>query len=149
MIILLDSGPVGLLTYTGTKSSLSNECIGWFQAQSAAGAQFVLPGIVDYEIRRELMRIRKASAIRRLDWLPTIAKLMPVDTDILALAAQLWAMARQAGAPTADDKHLDIDVILAAHARITAERNVGEQVVVATTNVRHLNRFVDARHWGF
>ncbi len=36
-------------------------------------------------------------------------------------------------------------MILAAQARILEED--GDQVVVATTNPRHLSRFVDARPW--
>jgi len=53
-------------------------------------------------------------------------------------AAELWALARNRGTPTADPKELDGDVILAAQA---------EQVraVVATDNVGHLSRFVQAK----
>jgi hypothetical protein len=40
---------------------------------------------------------------------------------------------------------LDADVILAAQALNAME--VGSPIVVATTNVRHLARFVDARPW--
>jgi len=55
-------------------------------------------------------------------------------------AAEFWAQARKAGRATADDKALDGDVILAAQAH-----QVG--AVVATENVGHLSRFVDARNW--
>ncbi|MEG4573384.1 hypothetical protein QUA56_11920 [Microcoleus sp. N3A4] len=47
--------------------------------------------------------------------------------------------------PTADPKELDRDVILAAQCLLVAEG--GEEVVIATTNVGHLSRFVDAREW--
>lgn len=47
--------------------------------------------------------------------------------------------------PTADDHDLEGDVILAAPALILTES--GETVIVATTNLRHLSRFVDARLW--
>ena len=60
-------------------------------------------------------------------------------------AAQLWATSRQAGMPTADLKELDGDVILAAQALLIVES--GEGVVIATTNVGYLSRFVEARHW--
>jgi hypothetical protein len=64
----------------------------------------------------------------------------------MRLAAQIWAEARQRGLPTADDKALDADVILAAQANLAASD--GQSVVVATTNPGHLSRFVtDARTW--
>ena len=114
-----------------------------------AGARIVLPGIIDYEIRRELARMRRTTSLARLDALRDELEFAHVGTETLTRAAELWAAARRVGVQTADDKHLDIDMILAAHALILAEENVGEAVVVATTNVRHLSRFVDARHWGF
>ena len=63
----------------------------------------------------------------------------------MLLAAQLWADARNRGKPTADRNALDGDVILAAQA--IWEVNAGNEVVIATTNVRHLSQFVDAREW--
>ncbi|MCL1463350.1 hypothetical protein [Argonema galeatum] len=59
-------------------------------------------------------------------------------------AAEFWATARRTGMPTADPKALDGDVILAAQATVIA---VNDAVIVATTNVGHLSRFVDAREW--
>ncbi|MEC4818281.1 MAG: hypothetical protein SAK29_34165 [Scytonema sp. PMC 1069.18] len=60
-------------------------------------------------------------------------------------AAEFWAEARRRGIPTADPKALDGDVILAAQATLIKED--GDTVVVATTNVEHLSRFVDALYW--
>ena len=57
----------------------------------------------------------------------------------------MWAESRQAKLPTADPKELDGDVILAAQGLLVGEG--GEEVVIATTNVEHLSRFVDAREW--
>jgi hypothetical protein len=58
-------------------------------------------------------------------------------------AALLWADLRKRGQPIADPKALDADVILAAQAR----RMDAAEVVVATTNVQHLSRLVDAKLW--
>jgi hypothetical protein len=55
-------------------------------------------------------------------------------------ATELWAEARSRGAPTAEAKELDADVILAAQAM-----QVGGSV--ATENVGHLNLFVEAKNW--
>lgn len=149
MIILLDSGPVGLPTHSAPLPLPAQTCTAWVDTLVGSGARVFLPGIIDYEIRRELVRMRKVKSLAKLDALRNEVSFAAVDTETLTRAAGLWAAARRTGAPTADDKHLDIDMILVAHASIIAEENAGESVIVATTNVRHLSRFVDARHWGF
>jgi hypothetical protein len=58
-------------------------------------------------------------------------------------AAEFWARARQKGQPTAGDKTIDGDMILIAQAVTLAVPNL----VIATTNVRHLARFVAAELW--
>lgn len=63
----------------------------------------------------------------------------------MLLAANLWAEARQTGQPTADPKALDGDVILSAQARLLCDETT--TVVVATTNVAHLSRFITALDW--
>jgi hypothetical protein len=61
----------------------------------------------------------------------------------MRLAADLWAQARRRGQPTAGDNTIDADMILAAQAL-----SLGVvPVVVATTNVGHLARFVPAELW--
>ena len=60
-------------------------------------------------------------------------------------AAEFWANARKQGQPTANNQSLDADVILAAQAFMISSQ--GEDAVIATTNVRHLTRFVPAKVW--
>jgi hypothetical protein len=60
-------------------------------------------------------------------------------------AAELWARARNAGKPTADNKSLDGDAILAAQAVLVA--SYGHEVIIATSNTKHLSLFADARDW--
>lgn len=63
----------------------------------------------------------------------------------MRLASPLWADARNRGLPTAGREALVGDVILAAQALVLAEE--GHDVVVATTNTRLLERYVNARVW--
>jgi hypothetical protein len=63
----------------------------------------------------------------------------------LRLAAELWAQSRQAGRPTAESKALDIDVLIAAQALSFGA--AASEVVIATTNPRHLAQFINAKHW--
>jgi predicted nucleic acid-binding protein len=60
-------------------------------------------------------------------------------------AAELWADLRRAGLPTAAPGSLDGDCILAAQALLSA--GPGDVLTVATDNVGHLGRMVDARTW--
>lgn len=104
-----------------------------------------MPEIADYEVRRELLRARKSKGIARLEMLKQAVDYIPLTTTAMLKAAEFWAVARNQGKPTADDKALDGDVILAAQAAILAES--GEEVVIATTNVKHLAMFVKAQLW--
>ncbi len=109
------------------------------------GFEAKVPEIADYEIRRELLRMDKIDSIKRLDALKDVLGYIPITTQMMLVAAEFWAQARKQGKPTADDKALDGDVILAAQAWVIMDR--GQDVVIATTNVGHLSRFVNAKEW--
>ncbi|MGB7158693.1 MAG: hypothetical protein WBD40_11540 [Tepidisphaeraceae bacterium] len=70
---------------------------------------------------------------------------VPITTDAMNLAADLWADARRRGTPTAARDAIDIDVILAAQALSLGLRPIN--FVVATTNMTHLAQFVPAELW--
>lgn len=140
--ILLDSGPLGLVTNPKI-SDQTEACAQWLQALMASGARVIVPEISDYEVRRELLRAQKSHGIKRLDALTNQLPYLPLSTAAMREAAILWARSRQQGRPTADDSALDGDVILAGQA-ITLE---AEDVMIATTNVDHLSRFVAADLW--
>lgn len=144
-IVLLDSGPLGIVTNPKAASPLSQEGKVWLQSLPLKGYIVMLPEIADYEVRRELIRAGRTAGIRRLDQLKSQIPYRPLTTEVMLLAAQLWADARNRGKPTADRNALDGDVIRAAQA--IWEVNAGNEVVIATTNVGHLSQFVDAREW--
>jgi predicted nucleic acid-binding protein len=142
-ILLLDSGPLGLIT----QPQRSHEVIAitdWLKDCLTAGARVVVPAIVYYEIKRELLRARKTVGVARLDAFVKAVpdRYVPLTDDALRLAADLWARSRQAGRPTADATALDIDVLLAAQAL-----RMGGTPIIATTNQKHLSQFISALHW--
>ena len=143
-VVLLDAGPLGLITNPrGARDAL--ECNQWMEMLLANGVQVVIPEIADYEIRRELLRANKTKGLERLNGVKEVIEYIPITTPAMLKAAEFWAQARQQGRPTAADKSLDADVILAAQAFTLEDRE--EDVVIATTNVAHLEQFFVAKHW--
>ena len=143
--MLLDSGSLGIVTNPKAASPLSQEGKVWLQSLPLKGYIVMLPEIADYEVRRELIRVGKTAGIERLDQLKSQIPYRPLTTEVMLLAAQLWADARKRGKARADSNALDGDVILVPQAIL--EVNAGNEVVIATTNVGHLSQFVDASEW--
>ena len=144
MIVLLDAGPLGMIT--NPKSSSENEaCKDWLAELASRGNEIVIPEIADYEVRRELIRAGKDRGLARLDALKAMLGYAAITTPVMLKAAEYWAAARTMGRQSADDSSLDADVILAAQAN--AFSSAGGNAVIATTNVRHLSLFASARIW--
>ncbi len=141
-VVLLDAGPLGLVTNPNS-SPLALECVQWLRTLVLAGSRVIVPEIADYEVRRELLRANKPRGLALLDTLATKAELLPITTLAMREAARLWALARQQGQPTAGDKTIDADMILAGQALMLGVSDF----VIATTNVGHLSRFVPAELW--
>lgn len=133
MIVLLDSGPLGILS--NPKASPQNsECRCWAKRLANKGYGLIVPEIADYEVRRELLRANKQEGIRRLETLKESFRYLPLTTQMMLKAAELWAEARRSGKPTASPDALDGDVILAAQAFLIAEEvDDRTTVVIATT----------------
>ena len=143
-IVLLDSAPLGMVT--NPKQTAENEsCRLWLRNLLSQDVEVIIPEITDYEVRRELLRARKLNGIKRLNALRDALIYLPIDTATMLKAAEFWSQARQMGKPTASNDALDGDVILAAQAALL--HNTNNKVMVATTNVKHLSLFVDAREW--
>ena len=54
-------------------------------------------------------------------------------------AAELWALIRNQGIPTASNDSLDGDVILAAQSVLQLQNF--DEVTIITTNLKHISRF--------
>lgn len=149
MIILLDSGPLGLITHPQGGAE-AQACKAWLQTLTPAGHIALVPEIIDYEHRRELLLANLAQSIMRLDGFKAVGAYLPVSEEAFLQAADFWAAARRQGLPMAERFALDADVILAAQAVTLTPEDWGQSgasVVIATTNVGYLGRFADARLW--
>ncbi len=144
--LVLDSGPLGLLTHP-QRSAEVIAVTEWLSRCLLSGDRVIIPAIVYYELKRELLRANKTFGVARLKAFASMApgRYLPLSDDALRLAAELWATARKQGRPTADAKDLDIDVILAAQALTFGP--APSDVVVATSNAKHLSQFIRAQNW--
>jgi hypothetical protein len=112
----------------------------------------IVPAIICYELRRVLLRANKTFGVSRIDAFvsKTSGRYLPLTDEALRLAAELWATARQQRRSTADAKVLDIDVILVdviLAAQGLSFESAPSDVVVATSNSKHLSQFINARNW--
>ncbi len=138
-VVLLDAGPLGMISHPRA----TVEIVTWLARLVTSNVEVLVPEIADYEIRRELLRVGSTRGIERLNDLKATLGFVPLTSDAMLQAAAFWADARRRGRPTADDVSLDADVILAAQAATIAS----QEVVIASTNPRHLSRFVHAELW--
>ena len=144
-IIVRDTTPLGLASKPRGKPD-GDRCRAWLAGFAAAGARVVVPEIADYEVRRDLIRNNATAGLGRLDRLGRVLEYAVITTAVMREAAEkIWAQARRAGIPTADPKALDGDCILEAQALLAG--GATDDVTVATSNLVHLGRFVDAQLW--
>ena len=150
MIVFIDSGVLGKLCNPNpTEETVAiNE---WLFSLLAKGIFVVSSYICDYEVRRSLIleskRKPNINSIKDLNELQDLITFLPLTNEVMKEAANLWAEARIQGIPTADDNRLDADVIICAQYQLLAEAYPGRYVVIATTNVKHLSRFTEAKEW--
>jgi predicted nucleic acid-binding protein len=148
MVIVLDTFPTSSVCKRPGKAppSVSDQCRQWVNDCETAGHRMLVPAIAYYEVLRELEQRQATSQILRLKaFCLQPQRFIPLTTDHLEAAAQLWGQSRRDGFQTADPHALDGDVILAAQALSLGIASPG--LVVATTNAAHLSRFVSADLW--
>jgi predicted nucleic acid-binding protein len=143
-VIILDAGPLGLVSNPKAKPE-TEQATSWIANLLRQGDVVVIPEVADYEVRRELLRADKQRGIAHLDALAQSLRYDPITKEVMRRAAEIWAQARRQGLGFTDDTRLDADAILLAHAQLLVR--LGDPVIVATGNIRHLSRFADARLW--
>lgn len=150
MIVFLDSGVLGLLSSPYPQGE-ARECGEWLYKLLTRSVYVVSSDICDYEVRRglklALIDRPERSGLQQLDALVNLIDFLPLTRDVMELAADLWARARSEGKATANDKNIDGDMIISAHWSILNDRYPGREVIVVTTNVKHLGYFTNAHTW--
>ena len=144
--ILLDAGPLGLACSRPGTAEV-DKCRAWLAHIETSTADTVIPTIADYEVRRELIRLRATAKLRRLDALRGRFGCVPIELEAFDRAAEFWALIRRGGMPTAGDEALDADALIAGLAATLG--GLSDTVTIATSNVRHFSRFpgVKAELW--
>ena len=142
-IVLLDAGPLSQAIHP--RPEQNRAILRWISEMMMKGVEVSIPSISDYEVRRKLLHLNKTASIERLDLLKRNIGCAEITDDVMIRAAEFWAAARKAGMPTAGDKALDGDVILAAQADILASSGI--ETIIATENVGHLSRYVKSDKW--
>lgn len=134
--VVLDTRPVSQIAHPRKFRDITD----WFGRVVEAGYRVVIPEVVDYEVRRGLLRIPAPRQIERLDDIVEDFHFDPIMQD----AAHVWAEARRRGTPFTADDRLDGDAILIAQVRALGDPGA---LTVITENVAHLRPFVPAMRW--
>ncbi len=143
MIVVLDTGVLGLLAHPQPNREVAN----WVTGLIQRGRKLIVPEVCDYELRREFVRAGLKRSLDVLDQLPVdFCEYLPLTTAAMREAASIWAAARKQGLATAHDASLDADCVLAGQATTLADTEA-RAVVIATTNVAHLARLAPAQSW--
>ena len=70
---------------------------------------------------------------------------LPISTDAMRRAAELWAITRNANLPSAAPHSLDGDAVPAVQALTIGFDQT--EFIVATENIRHISRLVSFNEW--
>jgi hypothetical protein len=78
-LLILDTSVVGAITNPKQTNVIVRDCQIWFRTSLERQSIFVLPEIVDYELRRELLRGKKINGLKQLDELKSVIYYHPID----------------------------------------------------------------------
>ncbi|ACK69768.1 conserved hypothetical protein [Gloeothece citriformis PCC 7424] len=151
MIVILDSSVLGMVINPNIEQI--NQCEEWFYSLLARGITVYSSDICDYEVRRSLIldKINRnkltSKGIEKLNDLRDTITFLPLTSTLMLEAAECWAEVRRQGLPTADEKNIDADMIICAQWRLLKKEYPNRTIIIATTNIRHLNILAEAEKW--
>ena len=152
ILVLLDSGPLGIVTHPRANDEIRKTLKKFSDFTKNKKIQVRIPEICDYEVRRKLIREDFQKSIRVLDQFCHERKqLIPLTSEAMLEAANLWAWTRKKAIPTTNDDKLDGDVILAAQAICIKREKEFDRVIILTGNPKDISRFseygIDTWDW--
>lgn len=150
MIILIDTGIVGLLTQPNSTNE-STQILDWMYNSLAKSVRVLASDICDYEIRRGLIKARLdgrcSDGIEKLDQLREVIEFLPITNRALAHACVYWADAAKKSQLNAPKHDINFDLILCGTWKVLTEDYPGQDIVIATKNLRDFLRFANADLW--
>lgn len=114
-MIILDTGILSILCHRTAHPDVV-AARKWLANLRDQRIEIAVPEIADYELRRSLLRIGSTKSIATLETIEATSTYLPITTEIMRFAANLWAESRRNGLATGPDSSLDGDVILASLA---------------------------------
>jgi predicted nucleic acid-binding protein len=121
MIVFIDSGVLGLVSSPSNQGE-ARECKEWFYRLLARSIYVITSDICEYEVRRSLILASfmnpTVKGIENLDELQQVIDFLPLTKSVMREASLLWAKARSLTLPTADNKNIDADIIIAAQWKL-------------------------------
>lgn len=151
MIILIDSGVLGILS-NPNESATTIKCEEWLYNKIVKGCTILTSQICKYEVKRSLLLCQEqkpsqVSGIQKLAELENLIDFIDVKPPDIETACQLWVQSIVEGIQVAPMMDVNFDIIICAQFKRLELENPGREIVIATTNLRHLQRFVKADLW--
>lgn len=136
-VVIPDSGPLGQIINPKTTLLVKR----WLLFLKQENIALRIAEINDYEVRRNCLLEELQESINDLNKYRRTKRFIPLDSEMLLVACELWAWSRSQGFPTSDSKKLDGDTILVAQA--LSQKDEFEQVIIVTNNSKHFVNFIE------
>lgn len=136
-LIIPDSGPLGEIT----NAKLDKKVEKWKNFIEKQEYYLRIAEINDYELRRNYLLEDLDKSLNRLNRYKQTKQFIPLNSEMLLVACELWAWSRSKGFPTSDSKRLDGDTILVAQA--LSQKDEFDQVIIVTNNLKHFVNFIE------
>jgi predicted nucleic acid-binding protein len=147
MRLLLDTNILSKVCHPKSHQDVREWLASWFSyGRRGHHVEILISPITEYEMRRsiELAALREPAlrkSLQRADDMCATMTYVPLEHRHFLEASRDWARARADGRPTASERDVDWDILIARQA-------IGANAIVVTENTRHLLQYgADARPW--
>jgi hypothetical protein len=151
MMVFLDSGVLGILS-NPTESETNAKCEDWLFRLLSKGIKVITSEICKYEVKRSLILAQKRTGykiggVEKLAELSDLIEFIPITKNEIDIACEIWSDSVIKGIQVAAENDINFDIIICAQWKNLTTENPGQEVVIATHNLRHLRRFAKAEEW--